>query len=365
MKLTQECILLQNELRKFSQQVLADRVDELDKSCNFPMDNIKRLADMGIIGALIPESYGGASLDAVGFAVVLEEIARVCASTAFVVASHNVFFAYPILKSGSEEMKKKYLPAAASGKMVGAFALPRTNELDAEGEPERSAVSGKNPFVLNATAGGPVIAAFPAPGSCDPILYILDKDTPGCTFMGPTKTIGLKAASIGEYHFNKCTPPAGNVIGAKNTGRQTIESMFDCGRILLGAISVGIGQGACDSAIKYAKERIQFGQPITEFGMVREQIADMLVAIESARHMVYDAALRMDRGEDFRVAAAMAKLVAGRAATAATTAAIQVYGGYGYMKDYPAERYFRDAQMLNVICSTPDEDKEIIAKGNI
>lgn len=362
MKLNQECILLRGELRKFAQQVLADKADEIDKSCSFPLDNIKRLAEMGIIGAIIPETYGGGALDTIGFTVVLEELSKVCASTAFAIACHNAFFVYPILKFGSDEMKKKFLAPASRGGIIGGFALPRTNEVNVQQGPEKRRLTGKNSFVLNAAAHGPIIVLIPTPDSNDSTVYVLDKETPGWEYSKSSNTIGLKSAGIGEYFFENCSPLATNIIGQENRGQQVIDSVFAYARVLLSAISLGIAQGAADSAIKYAKERIQFAQPIVNFGMVREQIADMLISIEAARHLVYDAAMRIDRNEEYRGAAAMAKLAAGKSATATATAAIQVYGGYGYMKDYPAERYFRDAQMLNVICSTPDEDKETIVR---
>jgi butyryl-CoA dehydrogenase len=362
MKLSQECILLQSELRKFAQQVLADKVDELEKSCVFPLDNIKRLTEMGIIGGVIPEAYGGAALDTIGFVVVLEELSKVCASTAFIVAVHNAFFAYPILKFGSEELKKKYLPDAASGKLLGGFALPRTSEWKVEKKDDGYCINGKNPFVLNAAANGPVVTVINEPGSADLTIYVLDPTDPASKYTKPGSTIGLKSAGIGEYSYESCCPPATSMIGPPSQGQKVLRGIEDYARILCAAISLGIAQGATEAAIKYAKERVQFQQAIIGFGMVREQIAEMVVKIEAARQLVYDAALRMDRGEEHRSAAAMAKLFAGQAATSVTTAAIQVYGGYGYMKDYPAERFFRDAQMLNVTCSTPDEDKEVIVK---
>lgn len=362
MKLSQECILLQSELRKFAQQVLADKVDELEKSCSFPLDNIKRLTEMGIIGAVIPEAHGGAGLDTIGFAVVLEELSKVCASTAFIIAIHNAFFAYPILKFGSEELQKKYLPNAARGELLGGFALPKTNELEVEKTSDGYCINGKNPFVLNAAADGPIVMSVNEPGSNDLSIYVLDRGNTACKFSKPSNTAGLKSAGIGEYSFQNCCPPATSIIGQALQGQELFRSMQDYARILFAAISLGIAQGATEAAVKYAKERVQFQQAIIGFGMVREQVAEMAVKIEAARHLVYDAALRMDRGEEYRSAAAMAKLFAGQSATSVTTAAIQVYGGYGYMKDYPAERYFRDAQMLNVICSTPDEDKETIVQ---
>ena len=362
MKLSQECIMLQSELRKFAQQVLADKVDEFEKSCGFPLDNIKRLAEMGIVGAIIPEAHGGAALDTIGFTVVLEELSKVCASTAFIVAVHNAYFAYPVFKFGSEEQKKKYLPPAASGTFLGGFALPKTSEWKVEKGNSGYCVTGKNPFVLNAAANGPVVTIINEPGSVDLSIYMIDRDNTASRYAKPANTIGLRSAGIGEYSYDNCCLPESSLIGQPSQGQKILQSIEAYARILFAAISLGIAQGATEAAVKYAKERVQFGQPIIGFGMVREQIADMSVKIEGTRHLVYDAALRMDRGEDYRSAAAMAKLFAGQAATSVTTAAIQVYGGYGYMKDYPAERFFRDAQMINVICSTPDEDKEIIVK---
>lgn len=365
MKLSQECVLLQRELRKFAGQTLADKADELDKSCRFPLEDIKHLADMGMLGAIVPETHGGAAMNTTGFTVVLEELSKVCASTAFVIASHNSFFVYPVLKFGGEEMKKRYLPAAARGEFIGGYALHRTNELNIVDAAEGLCISGRNPFVLNAAAGGPLLIARPESGTDNSTVYILDKGTPGCRPGRSGSTIGLKGAGLGEYVFEKCCPAAANMVGEAGQGAKVLESMHDHARVSMSAIALGIAQGAADAAVKYARERVQFEQPITNFGMVREQVSDMMTNIESARHLVYEAARRIDEGEDYRSAAAMAMLVAGRAATATTTAAIQVYGGYGYMKDYPAERFFRDAQMINVICSTPDEDKEIIAKGTI
>ena len=362
MKLSQECILLQTELKKFAQQVLADKVDELEKSCSFPMDNIKRLAEMGILGAVIPEAHGGAALDTIGFAVVLEELSKVCASTAFIVAVHNAFFAYPVLKFGSEELQKKYLAKAASGEYLGGFALPKTNEFNVKKTDVGYCINGKNRFALSAAANGPIVTVIDEPGSNDASVYVLDSGSTGCKFSKRSNTIGLKSAGIGEYSYENCCPPANSIIGQAMQGTKVLSEMQDYARILLASISLGIAQGATEAAIKYAKERVQFGQTIIDFGMVREHIADMSVKIEATRHLVYDAALRMDQGEKYRNAAAMAKLFAGQSATSVTTAAIQVYGGYGYMKDYPVERYFRDAQMINVICSTPDEDKERIVK---
>ena len=363
MKLSQECALLQTELKKFAQQVIADKVDELEKTCTLPLDNVKRLAEMGILGAIIPETYGGAALDTIGFTVVLEELSKVCASTAFIVATHNAFFAYPLLKFANEELQKKYLPKAASGDITGGYALPMTAELNIKKANGKSCLNGRNPFVLNAAAKGPFINAVPEPDSSqESTFYLIDNNTTGCNFSKQSNTIGLKSAGIGEYIFENCSPASDNIIGQAKDGEKISQAIHDYSNVLLAAISLGIAQGATEAAIKYAKERVQFQQAIVNFGMVREMIADMSVKIEAARHLVYEAALRIDGGEEYRAATAMAKLYAGQSATAITTAAIQIYGGYGYIKDYPAERYFRDAQMINVISAAPSSEKEVIAK---
>lgn len=363
MKLSQECTLLQGELKKFAQQVIADKVDELEKTCTLPLDNVKRLAEMGILGAIIPEKYGGAALDTIGFTVVLEELSKVCASTAFIIATHNAFFAYPLLKFANEELQKRYLPQAASGQIVGGYALPMTSELNIKKANNKPCFNGRNPFVLNAAAKGPFINYISEPDSPqDSTCYIIGSNTTGCTLSKQSNTIGLKSAGIGEYVFENCCPATDNIIGEAKDGEKILQALHDYSNVLLAAISLGIAQGATEAAIKYAKERVQFQQAIVNFGMVREMIADMSVKIEATRNLVYETALRMDRGEEYRSAGARAKLFAGQSATAITIAAIQIYGGYGYVKDYPAERYFRDAQMLNVICSTPSQQKEVIAK---
>lgn len=366
MKLNQECTMLQTELRKFSQQVILDKASELDTSCSLPVDNIQRLAEMGILGASIPEDLGGAALDCIGLAVSLEEIGKVCSSTAAIIAVHNALFSYPILKYGSDEQKKKYLPPAATGEAVGRCALPETNEITVSKQDDTFTVRGKNPFVLNAAFNGPLMLFVPTGDTAGTItVCIVDADNDNIQTITPHNTLGLKAAGIGTVTFNDLTITPQHILGKIDTGLETVETARDYTKILVAAIALGIVQGATDEAIKYGKERIQFDQPITNFGMVREKIALMSTNIEAARNLVYEAALQFDAGVDHRKAATMAKYYAGRSAVETTTEAIQIFGGYGYMKDYPVERFFRDAQVINVLCSTPADDKEFIAKHTI
>jgi alkylation response protein AidB-like acyl-CoA dehydrogenase len=366
MKLNQECTLLQNELRKFAQQVILDKVDEFEKTCSIPLDNIKQLGEMGILGALIPEEMNGAALDTIGTVVSLEELSKVCASTAVIVTVHNAFFAYPILEFGSDEMKKKFIPKAACGDIIGGFAEFSTNDLKINKQGDDFVINGRNPFVLNAAANGPIIVIIPTSQENTGLsAFVLENDMAGLRIIKNASAIGLKSAGIGELVFENCTVSQNALLGVENQGDKILAQIKNIGGIFLSAIALGIAQGAIENAIKYAKERIQFDQAIINFGMVREKIADAIIRIEAVRLLTYDAAMKRDANENFANASSIAKYYSGQSAVEITTQAIQIYGGYGYMKDYPVERYFRDAQVINVICSTPVEEKENIVRTTI
>jgi alkylation response protein AidB-like acyl-CoA dehydrogenase len=365
MELNQECILLRNELSKFAQQVILDKADELDKACTMPLDIVKQLAEMGILGAIIPETMGGAALNLIGLVVSLEEIGKVCPSSAIIIATHNAFFVYPILKFGTDEQKKKYLPPAVTGDIVGGFALTHTNEVELAIDGENMRIKGKNPFVLSAEANGPFTTFVQTGENNETTSTIIDQNTPGITRNKAATILGLKAAGIGEIIYSDVSIVPSAVIGKPQAGQEIFRATNDFAKVCLAAILLGIARGASEEAIKYAKERIQFNQPIINFGMVREKIAEMALQIEAARLLTYEAAFQYDVQKDYRRTAAMAKFFTGQAAVEITTQAIQIFGGYGYMKDYPIERYFRDAQVINVLCSTPADEKELIAKETI
>ena len=363
MELNQECILLQNELRKFAREVILDKAEELDKTCNFALDNIKKLSELGILGAVIPQNFGGAALDTTGLVITLEEISKACASTALIVAAHNALFAYPILKFGSDEQKKKYLTAAASGEIIGGFAEFATNEIAVSEVQGNYILNGKNSLVLNGAANGPFITILTIDkDSQNANAFLFDTNSPGIKRSIKTKTMGMRAAGVSEIIFENCVVQPTNLIGTKGNGLKIFQEIQDLTKICFAAIGLGIAQAATEASIKYAKERIQFKEPIINFGMVREKIANMTTQIEAGRLLLYEAARKRDCKKDFRQAASMAKYFTGQAAIDITTSAIQIYGGYGYMKDYPVERYFRDAQVINVLCSTPIQEQENIAK---
>ncbi|KPK68639.1 hypothetical protein AMJ87_11570 [candidate division WOR_3 bacterium SM23_60] len=364
MELNQECTLLQSELRKFAQQVILDKVDEFDKSCSVPSDNVKQLAEMGILGAIIPEDKGGAALDTIGLVVSLEEIGKVCPSTALIVAIHNAF-AFSIMKFGSDDLQKKYLEKAASGKIIGGFATINTNELHVEHADGNIIVNGTNSLILNAEMRGPFVMFLPIDEEKTVSAYVIDRDLPGLTIRKSETAVGLKAAGIGIASFENSNITHAPLISTKEDGDTVYNAVCDLLNIYLAAIACGLAQGATDAAIKYAKERVQFGEPIISFGMVREKIADMSTQIEAGRLLAYNAALTRDAGKDYSHVASMAKYYIGRAAIDVANSAIQIFGGYGYMKDYPVERYFRDAQVINVLCNRPTDEKERIAKHAI
>jgi len=366
MILNQECLLLQNELKKFAQQVILEKVDEIDKACALPVDNIKQLGEMGILGAIIPETYNGAALELLGLVVSLEEISKVCASTAVIVATHNAFFAFPILKFGNDEMKKKFLPSAATGKIIGGSVSANINEVKVEKQNGNYILNGKNPLVLNAEADGPCTAFITYPEDKKHVLaFVIDKGMQGVKISKNHSVVGLKAAGIGEVLFEDCMIQPSEIIGKENEGDLILQTTNDFAKVCLSVIALGISQGATDAAIKYAKERIQFNERIIDFGMVREKIAEMTTMIEAARLLIYDAAMQYDANKNYKKAAAIAKFFCSRAAVEITTQAIQIYGGYGFMKDYPVERYFRDAQVINILCSTAREEKENIVRETI
>ncbi|HEX7318868.1 MAG TPA: acyl-CoA dehydrogenase family protein [bacterium] len=363
MEFNKETALLQAEFRKFAKDVIAPKVDDHDKKGEVPREFILKLSEMGMLGALVPESCGGVALDTLGTVVALEEISKVCPSTGLILAVHNGLFAYPIVKFGTDAQRSKYLPQACGGEVVGGFAEMAANELlvaAATGSSQYT-ISGQNQLLLNGELNGPFVLSIPLPGSDASTFSIIDPGCPGVKITKNTTIIGMKASGIADVRFQDALVNSGAILGVDRQGQEITADVRNIVRLLFASIALGISQGAYENALKYAKERVQFGEPIANFGMVREMLADMAVKIESVRLLTYDAALARDAQKDFSKAAAIAHLVAAQSVADITNNAIQIYGGYGYMKDYPVERYFRDAQVIRVLCGTSRLDKEFIA----
>ncbi len=357
MELNQTAALIKNELRKFAQEVLLEKADELDKNRTFPEDSLQKLAEMGILGALLPEEYGGAELDTLSFILGLEELSKVCPSTAFIILIHNCLFSMPILKSNKSELKDRYLKPSATGEIIGGFTENHTNNIDSKKVSDKYIINGKNPFLFNGAARGPFIGLIPDSENLK--LFIGTKEKSGIKISPNLRSLGLNAGGICEVQFNEYEITESEIIDEPGLLSE-INSLVQLG---LAAISLGIGEGATEYAVKYARERVQFGKSIINFGMVREKLAWCFTRIELIRALLYDTASNFN--EKKKTGPAILKYYAGKSAVEITTRAIQVYGGYGYMKDYPVERYFRDAQMINVLFHTPIELEEEIVKNSI
>ncbi len=363
MELSKESLLLKNEIKKFAKEIISEKVDEFDKQGVFPKENIKQLGDMGILGATISESFGGCALDTVSLIVTLEEISKVCPSTALILLTHDILFAYPIEKFGNEEQKKKYLPSAATGGIIGGFAEVMTNELKIVRENDYYNMSGKNHILLNGAADGPFILVFETNNHIEAI--VVDKTVNGLVRSKKDNVIGMHAGGITEVVFDNCKIAVNNLIGNEGDGKFILEEIRAFANLGFSAINLGIAEGCMENAIKYAKERVQFGEPIINFGMVREMIADMITKIEAVRNLLYDSAYLRDNNKDFLRSAAITRYFSNQAVAEITTNAIQIYGGYGYMKDYPVERYFRDAQVSRVLCCSNIDLKEMIVSKTV
>ncbi|MEO0215811.1 MAG: acyl-CoA dehydrogenase family protein [candidate division WOR-3 bacterium] len=361
MELSKEVQLLQSEVRKFARDVIAEKVDEFDKNWIYPKEIITQLGAMGLCGATIPEVYGGCLLDTVSLLVGLEEISRVCPSTALILLAHNILFSHTIVKFGNEEQKKRYLPDAASGRVIGGFAEFATNELTVKEENGCYRITGRNHILLNGDACGPFILFVESAGKVNAL--IIDDTITGIKRNRKNNIIGMNAGGINEIIFDDCTVPLLNQL--KGEGNSIMAELKLFSNLGYSALNLGIAEAAMENAIKYAKERVQFGEPIINFGMVREMIADMATQIESVRLLLYDAAVIRDNGKDFTRASALARYLSNQMVAEVTTNAIQVYGGYGYMKDYPVERYFRDGQVSRVLGSSGIELKELIVNSTI
>jgi alkylation response protein AidB-like acyl-CoA dehydrogenase len=363
MEFNKETQLLQNEIRKFARDVIAEKVDEFDKQGMFPKENIKKLAEMGILGSTIPEVYGGCNLDTISLLVCLEEISKVCPSTALILLTHNILFSYPVVKFGKEDQKKKYLAGAATGDIVGGFAEYSTNELKIEKNQNAYSITGQNHILLNGISSGPFILFVEVNNKIDAL--IIDNTTTALTRNKKDNTIGMKSAGITQIVFENCNLPDQNRIGNEGDGKIVLDEIYSLANLGFSAINLGICQAGMENAIKYARERVQFGEPIINFGMVREMIADMATSIEAIRLLTYDAAMLRDNNKDFSRVAAIARYLSNQVVADITTNAIQVYGGYGYMKDYPVERYFRDSQVSRVLCCSSIQLKELIVQKTI
>lgn len=366
--------MLQSEVRKFAEAELAPTAPEIDKSGEFPWDNLKKMAKLGLLGIIIPEEYGGAGFDFVSLAIAIEEISRICATTGVIVAVNNSLASYPIMQFGSEEQKKKYLPRLASGEKLGAFGLTEPNagsdvaalESTARLDGDHYVLNGTKRFITNAgEAGIFVVFAYTNKEMKHKGVsaFIVERDTPGFSLGKHEDLMGIRATANCELIFEDAKIPKENLLGKEGEGFKICMNTLDVSRIDIGAQAVGIAQGALDEAVRYAKERKAFGQPIGNFEMVQAMLAEMATQIQAARLLVYYAGSCKDKGmKRFSRESAMSKYYAATIAVDVARKAVQIHGGYGYTKDYAVERLYRDAKILELYEGTSEIQKIVIAR---
>jgi len=371
--LTEEQKLLKKTIRNFAETQIAPGAAARDEAARFPTELIPKMAEVGLFGIMIPQEYGGAGLDTVSAAIIVEELARFDAAIALIVASHNSLCAAHILNFGSQTQKQKYLPPLAHGEKLGAWALTEPGsgsdaaalKTRATLEGEYWVLSGEKQFTTQgSTAGVYVImtSTEPSRGKRGISAFIIERGTAGLRIGKIENKLGVRASDTAAVQLEEVRVPKENLLGELNGGFYEVLQVLQGGRVGIGAMSVGIAQGALEESTKYARMRRQFGKPIAEFEAVQWMLADMATEIDAARLLVYCAAQLKDRGMPFAKAASEAKLYAAETAMRAATKAIQIHGGYGYIKDYPVERYFRDAKICEIGEGTSEIQRMVIAK---
>jgi butyryl-CoA dehydrogenase len=359
--------------RRFADEVLAPRARELDENECYPADNVKRLAELGFLGLPYPEHYGGAGLDTLAYVIAVEEVARACGSTAITFAAHVSLGCGPVWGVGSEEQKQRFLVPMARGEALGAFGLTEPNAgSDAAGTQTRAEqvhggwrVNGSKIYITNGSVAKYITFTArtdASKGTKGISAFIMDTATPGFKVGKREKKMGLRGSDTVAVSFEDCMVPGENLLGDPHGGFRAFMQTLTGGRISIGALALGLAQGAYEHAVRYSKERRQFGKAISEFQAVQFMLADMATKIEAARLLVYHAAALKDAGQPFAREAAMAKLFASEAGMWVTDKAIQVFGGLGYCRDVPVERMHRDAKLMEIGEGTSEIQRLVIAR---
>jgi len=372
-ELTEEHRMIARMVREFAEKEIAPRAEEIDATDQFPDDLFRRMGKLGILGIPFPEEYGGSGGDYTSMVLALEEVARVSGSMAITLDAHTSLCCEPIYLFGSEEQKLKYLVPAARGEKIGAFGLTEPQAGSDAGATRTRAVrdgsqwiiNGQKIFITNGSvADFAVITAKtdPEKGTRGISSFIVEKGTPGFQVGRDEKKMGLKGSVTSELFFEDCHIPVENLLGKENEGFKQFLVTLDAGRVAIAAMAVGLAQGAFERATAYAQERVQFGQPIAEFQAIQWMIAEMATEIEAARLMVHRAAWLKEQGARFTKEAAMAKLFATETSERVCRKAIQVHGGYGYVREYAVERMYRDQRLCSIGEGTNEIQRLVIAR---
>ena len=372
LELTEEQKLLQQTVREFANSEVKPLARELDETGRFPRETFRKAAELGLTGIALPEQYGGAGFDHISYAIVIEEISRVCASTGVILSVQNSLYCDPICRLGTEDQKKRLLVPFARGEKIGCYALTEPQAGSNAAALATKAVRRGECYIVNGTKawitnGGAADAAIvyvntdPAKGEKGITALVVERGTPGFKVGKEEKKLGINATACVELSFTDCEVPAENRIGNEGEGYKVALSTLDGGRIGIAAQAVGIAQGAFEEALKYSQQRMAFGQPIANLQAIQFMLADMATEIDAARLLTRKAAWKQDTGARFSMEASIAKLFASEMATRVTHKAIQIHGGYGYSREYPVERMYRDARITEIYEGTSEIQRLVIA----
>jgi butyryl-CoA dehydrogenase len=372
--LTAEQTLLRDTARELAAKEILPRAAELDRAHQFPKEIVSRLGALGLLGVMVPEKWGGAGMDAVSYALALEEISRACASTGVIMSVQNSLVCAPLVTSGTDAQRARWLPDLATGKKIGCFALSEPEAGSDAAAQRTSAVRGGSGWVLNGTknfitnapaADLMLVAANTSPnkGTRGISIFLVPTAVPGVKIGKPDDKLGIRAAVSAQVFLTDCAVDADALLGAEGEGFKIAMKALDGGRIGIAAQALGIARAAFEDAVRYAQERKTFGQPIADHQAIQFKLADMSTEIEAARMLLWRAAAKKDGGGTYTREAAMAKLFASEVANRVAKEALQVFGGYGYLTDFPAERHFRDAKITEIYEGTSEIQRLVIASS--
>ncbi|MBI2605572.1 MAG: acyl-CoA dehydrogenase [Deltaproteobacteria bacterium] len=368
--------MIRESAREFARREIAPKAKELDETGRYPKEIIEKLSEMGFMGVMVPEQYGGAGLDALSYAIAMEEVSAGCASTGVIMSVNNSLVCSPVVKFGDEAQKKRYLPPLASGKRLGCFALSEPGNGSDAAAMRTAARRDGDHYVLNGTKNfitngreADVCIVFATTDAAKKhkgvTAFLVDKPTAGLTVGKLEDKLGINASSTAQLHFENVRVPEANRLGEEGAGFKIAMATLDGGRIGIASQALGIASAALEASKKFAREREAFGAPIAKLQAIQFHVADMATRLDAARLLTWRAAAKAATDERFTREAAMAKLFASEAAMWITTTAIQVHGGYGYTKEYPVERHFRDAKITEIYEGTSEIQRIVIGGSEL
>ena len=371
--LSREHQLIRKMMAEFTEKEVKPIAAETDRTCEYPRENIEKLFNLGVMGMCVPKEYGGAGADPLASAICIEELSKQCASTGDIVATHNGLCCDPIITHGTEAQKAKYLPMLTTGHKVGAFCLTESDagsdaakgQTEAKLEGDHYVLNGSKIFITNGYVAD-VFVVFAmtdkSKGTRGISAFIVESSFPGFSVGKHEEKMGLHGSPTAEIVFTDCIVPKENLLGQEGKGFKIAMQTLDGGRIGIAAQALGLGEGAVNEAVKYTKERIQFGRRLSQFQNTQFQLADMHTRTQAAQYLVYAAAMKKQNHEDYSMDAAMAKLFAAETASDVTRRAVQLFGGYGYTREYPVERMMRDAKITEIYEGTSEVQRMVVAK---